>query len=187
MTRLRLPLTTLRMTGRPRADHSLRIVELRRGDTATVLAVFQGLSARSRFLRFHTGQPVLPGRMLRRLADTEPLRHVVHVALVGDRPVGLARWIRFPGHRSPTAEIAVEVVDQAHGRGIGQALVGAAARSAARAGVQEFLAYVVPGNTAVLDWAAELGIPADPADPSALRVPVAALLPVDHTSSQRRH
>lgn len=164
---------------RPRPPlRRLRISELRSGDTATVLEIFQGLSPRSRFLRFHTGQPVLPLRMLRRLADTDPESHVAHVATIGGRPVGLARWIRFPD-LDRTAELAVEVVDDAHGFGIGQALVAEAARSAQRAGVQDFLAYVVPGNRAVLSWARGRGAFGDNADDSLLRLPVAALVPAE--------
>jgi GNAT superfamily N-acetyltransferase len=154
----------------------LRIAELRSGDTATVLAIFQGMSAHSRFQRFHTGQPVLSHRMLRRLVDVDPERHVAHVALVGNRPVGLVRWIRLQD-RARTAELALEVVDDAHGHGIGRALVGVAARSAHQAGVQDFMAYVAPGNRAVLEWARGRGAVADLADDAVLRRPVVSLLP----------
>jgi len=154
----------------------LRIAELESGDTATVLAVFEGLSAHSRYLRFQTGVPTLPMRSLRRLADVQSGRHVVHVASLRGRPVGLARWIRFPGDQS-LAEIAVEVVDDVQGRGIGRALVGHAARSARAAGVENFLAYIAVGNRLVRDWARGLGAVAERDDVGALRLPVAPLVP----------
>ena len=154
----------------------LRITELRGGDTATVLEIFKGLSPRSRFLRFHTGQPQLSRRMLRRLTDIEQDRHVAHVALLGPRPVGLVRWIRFPA-ATDTAELAVEVVDDAHGHGIGRALIGVAAQSAQRAGVRDFTAFVAPGNHAILQWARGRGAVTDPDDSDVLHLPVAALLP----------
>ena len=158
-------------------NHSqrLRITELLPGDTATVLAVFEGMSAHSRYLRFQTGAPFLPNRTLRWLADVQSGRHVVHVAFLRDRPVGLVRWIRFP-NEPPLAEIAVEVVDEVQGRGIGRTLVGHAARSALAAGIDDFLAYVAVGNRLVRDWARELGAVAEPDDAGALRLPVAPLV-----------
>ena len=158
----------------PRRLSGLRIDELAAGDTATVQAVFEGLSAHSRYLRFHTGVPILPSSTLRRLADVQSARHVVHVAWLKGRPVGLARWIRFPGD-TLLAEIAVEVVDEAQGRGIGRALVGHAARSALAVGVEDFLAYVAVGNRVVRDWARALGAVAEPDDAGAMRLPVAVV------------
>lgn len=166
-------LLRLRVLPMPRR---LRITDLRPGDTATVLEVFNGLSQQSRYLRFHTGQPALAPRLMRRLTAVDPHSHVAHIALLDGRPVGLVRWIRFPGE--PTAaDLAVEVVDDVHGLGVGRALVRRAAVSADAAGIVDFLAYVADGNTSVRDWAVARGAVCDPQDSSALRLPITALIP----------
>ena len=59
-------------------------------------AVFQGLSAKSRQLRYHTPVSVLRPAMLRHLTDVDPGRHVAVVATFGGRPVGIGRWLRDP-------------------------------------------------------------------------------------------
>ena len=74
-------------------------------------AVFQGLSAKSRQLRYHTPVSVLRPAMLRHLTDVDPGRHVAVVATFGGRPVGIGRWLRDP-LRPTEAELAVEVIDR---------------------------------------------------------------------------
>ena len=162
-----------RVLPRPRR---LRITDLEPGDTATVLEIFNGMSETSRFRRFHTGQPAMAPRMMRRLADVDPGCHVAHVALLDGRPVGLVRWIRFPG-QPDVADLAVEVVDDAHGRGVGRALVRRAAASASAAGITDFLADIAVSNRSVREWATARGAVSDSEDDSAMRLPVTALIP----------
>ena len=160
----------------PLGPRRLRITDLERGDTATVLEIFNGMSETSRFRRFHTGQPAMAPRMMRRLADIDPGCHVAHIALLDGRPVGLVRWIRFPG-QPDVADLALEVIDDAHGRGVGRALVRRAAASASAAGITDFLAYIAVGNRSVRDWATARGAVTDPEDDAAMRLPVTALIP----------
>jgi L-amino acid N-acyltransferase YncA len=128
-------------TPRARVD----VVDLRPGDTSAVRAVFDGLSETSRMLRFHGGTPTLSAAALRTLSAVDPDRHVVHVAQADGQPVGLVRWIRH-ADRPEVAEVAIEVVDAHHRRGIGRTLLRAASESARRAGVRVFLAYVSGEN-----------------------------------------
>jgi GNAT superfamily N-acetyltransferase len=145
---------------------------LRRGETAVVQAVFDGLSPRSRFLRFHTGLPRLSSAMLRRLGDVREGEHTAYVAEVAGQPVGLVRWLRMP--TEPTAaDVAVEVVDAHHRLGIGLLLIEAAARSAWEAGIREFAADVSGDNHPVRRWLVHLGLRADPVDHHHFRIPVA--------------
>lgn len=154
---------------------SLLIRPLAAGDPAPVQAVFAGLSPRSRWLRYHTPLESLRPAMLRHLTALAPDHHVAVLATVGDRPAGIARWIR-DGHPSgQQAEIAVEVVDRFQDRGIGTALLRAAARSAQDAGVQTFVGHVLPENRPARSWARALGARPDPEDPDTLRVSVSAL------------
>jgi GNAT superfamily N-acetyltransferase len=152
---------------------------LRAGDTATVHRVFEQLSARSAFLRFHTGLPRLPPAMATRLAAVAPGRHEVLVAVHEGRPVGLARWIR--DSRDPCAvEVAVEVADALQGRGIGGRLLRAALASASAAGATVLLAHVHPENGPVVGWLTRIGAerPVGPDEPFRLSIPVAGADPV---------
>ena len=108
------------------------------------------------------------------LLDVEPGRHEVIGATQRRRPVGIARWIR--DRRDPgRAELAVEVVDAAQGRGIGRALITAAARSARKAGIDEFDRYPHPANPWLTDWLTTLGGRPDGEEPGAWRVSVDGL------------
>lgn len=163
-------------TARPRTnDRRLQITDLRAGDTATVRRVFDGLSGRSRYLRFHAGRATLPIRMQRGLADIQPDQHVAHVAVLAGRPVGLVRWIRFPDDRRD-AELAVEVIDAAQRSGIGRELIRRAARSAVAAGIEHFVGYLSPGNSELRARAISHGGVVDPDDRSLVRLQVGTLL-----------
>lgn len=150
---------------------TLRITDLAAGDTETVAEVFTGLSDDSRYLRFRTGYHHLPNGTLRLLADVHPGHHVVHVARVGDRPVGLIRWVRL-ADRPQAAELAVEVIDVLQGRGIGTALFEAAVRSADAAGIDELVFFVASDNTAMTGWLRLLGATHAPDDPDERRLPM---------------
>ena len=112
-------------------------------------AVFQGLSAKSRQLRYHTPVSVLRPAMLRHLTDVDPGRHVAVVATFGGRPVGIGRWLRDP-LRPTEAELA---------------------------GVDTLVAHIDSANTAARGWARALGAAPHPDDPEQVRIAAAALAP----------
>jgi GNAT superfamily N-acetyltransferase len=121
-------------------------------------AVFAGLSARSRLLRFHAPVPRLTAAMRRRLADVDGQRHVAVVALAagadgGPQPVGVARAI---GSGSGTADVAVAVVDAWQRRGLGRRLLTAVAAAAEGAGYTHLRGSVLPENTGMLGLARRL-------------------------------
>jgi ribosomal protein S18 acetylase RimI-like enzyme len=116
---------------------------LRDGDTATVLAVFERLGAESRRLRFGAAKTHLSQPELALLARVDAEHHVLVAYADGDpRPAGLARLVR----NGDAAEVAFEVVDAQHGRGIGAALADALAADARAAGITEFRATVAGDN-----------------------------------------
>ena len=121
------------------------------GEDRVHLEVFAGLSARSRYQRYHTGIPRLTPAMTRQLAAVDGVRHVALVAesTGGCMPeaVGLARYLVVgPG----VADLAVEVVDAWQGRGVGRLLVGALSGHARARGVDRFVGEVVGDNVAAL-------------------------------------
>ncbi|MGZ3143334.1 N-acetyltransferase family protein [Lentzea chajnantorensis] len=126
----------------------MRVTELDRTTApAAVDAVFAGLSARSRFQRFHSPTPRLTAAARRVLVDVDGTRHAAVCARVGDDPIGIARVIRT-GERG--AEIAVAVVDRWQRRGAGRRLLEALTEVAARLGFAELHGDVLPGNHAML-------------------------------------
>jgi ribosomal protein S18 acetylase RimI-like enzyme len=116
---------------------------LRDGDTATVLAVFERLGAESRRRRFGAAKTHLSQPELAHLARVDAGHHVLVAYADGEpRPAGLARLVRD----GDAAEVAFEVVDAQHGRGIGAALAEALAADARAAGITEFRATVAGDN-----------------------------------------
>jgi ribosomal protein S18 acetylase RimI-like enzyme len=125
----------------------LLVRPLRRGDTATVVAVFERLGEESRRARFNGAKPRLGEQELRRLAAVGPRQHALVAWVDGDpRPVGIARLVRT-GH---SAEIAFAVADEYQQRGVGSALTAELIADAAVAGITEVTALVSSDNPAAL-------------------------------------
>jgi GNAT superfamily N-acetyltransferase len=121
---------------------------LRRDEGAVLDTVFASLSPRSRYLRFHSPVGHLGPPIRRALLAVDGWDHVALVALSGrGEPVGIARLIR-DRLRPDEAEVAFEVVDAWHRRGVGRLLLTALTEQAERVGVQRVLARVLPENTA---------------------------------------
>ena len=134
-----------------------------RGETAPLLGVFHGMSAHSRGLRYLNGLPDLPPRMLSLLTDVGGDRHVAWLASLEDEPVGIARYVRLSG--CPTAaELALEVVDRLHGRGLGTVLLDTITTVAAARGIRQVHGTLAPSNTASRRLLARLGAATRPVD-----------------------
>jgi GNAT superfamily N-acetyltransferase len=136
----------------------LRIRPMRAGDRALILEAFARLSNRSRYLRFFTPLHDLSEPMLTALtlADAD---HVARIALAceGDHEAlaGVARYVRLPepGH----AELALTVVDDYQGRGIGHLLLDALVLEALEAGVTCFEGEILGENLAIRAVLADVG------------------------------
>lgn len=151
-------------------DTSLPIVvtPLRPREPHPLLAVHAGLSPRSRLLRYHAPTPRLTASMLRRLTDLRPGQHEAYAAWHGHRALGIVRWTRV-GHDQ--AELAVEVVDSEHCRGVGRQLVRHATRSAHRAGIRRLVVDVHADNRPVRAWLHRMGAEPHPSEPGRYVVP----------------
>jgi GNAT superfamily N-acetyltransferase len=119
---------------------------LRHGERRPVLDVFEGLSERSRRLRFLGSKPRLLERDLAQLADVGRCGREAVAAIDREtgRTVGIARFVRDAG--APEAEIAFEVVDDWQGRGLGRRLLTALREQALADGVLRFRALIAHGN-----------------------------------------
>lgn len=122
---------------------SVSLRPLRRGEAEPVQAVFDSMSADARAQRYLTGMPRLPASWLEALADVDGDHHVAWLAAVGNRPVGIARYVVVAPE---VVEIALEVADDYHGLGIGTLLVDALTTTAVARGIRRVRATVLPEN-----------------------------------------
>jgi GNAT superfamily N-acetyltransferase len=132
------------------------VAPLVRGDVRTLQRVFDGLSPRSRQMRFLAGLPYLAPALADKLADVDHEVHGCWVARLGDEPVGTGRYIRTAGDPA-VAEIALEVVDAHQGHGLGRLLLAVVGAAAADAGVTSLLWLMDEANRPVRRLAAPLG------------------------------
>ena len=138
-------------------------------DAATEQAFVMGLSAASRYRRFHVGLRMLPPTLLQQLTEVD---HRAHVALVaqpetdGSAPgdpgiVADARYVRTGDGR---AEFALAVADDWQHQGLGRALLQQLARHAARQGLHTLLGDVLADNLPMARLLQAMGCELQPRD-----------------------
>jgi GNAT superfamily N-acetyltransferase len=125
--------------------------EVRSADAALLADGFARLSAHSRQLRFLTGKSSLTPSELRYFTVIDHHDHeaIGAVSAVDGRGVGVARFIRSSNDHE-AAEVAVTVVDDWQGRGLGTALVSRLADRARQEGICRFTALVAADKEAVV-------------------------------------
>ena len=162
-------------------------LQLRLGTSADrdeLAAGFARLSPESRVARFFTGMPRLSELFLDHLVDVDESRHVAIVAQDMSRMsdvdgqskglgVGVARYI-VSNTDETRAELAVAVIDEYHGRGIGHLLLDALIDHAVGNGITTGTATVLSDNTKMLRLLASMGATPrrDPDDRTILTVEI---------------
>ncbi len=111
---------------------------------------FTRLSATSRWMRFLTAKKELSPAELRYFTDLDHHDHEALGALDhdGGRGVGIARYIRHADDPH-AADIAVTIVDDWQGRGLGTELLARLSDRARQEGIHRFTALVAAENAAV--------------------------------------
>ena len=130
-----------------------------RGSDAPLLADgFARLSARSRQQRFLSPKHSLSAAELRFLTEVDHHDHEAIGALnpADGRGVGIARYIRAPDDPQ-AAEIAVTVVDDWQGRGLGTELLAQLSGRARQEGICRFTATIAYGNAAMATLLQNMG------------------------------
>jgi len=117
-------------------------------DVEALQAFFAGLSERSLYLRFH-GLRRVDRALVEHFVEPDWRDRGVLVGVAGqERIVAVAEFMRL--RDETTAEVAFAVADELQGRGIGMRLLEQLAARAAAAGIERFVAEVLPENTAML-------------------------------------
>ncbi|GIJ71505.1 bifunctional acetate--CoA ligase family protein/GNAT family N-acetyltransferase [Virgisporangium ochraceum] len=124
----------------------VRIRPVTPADTDPLLALHERASDRSRYLRFFSGAPSLPGEV-ERLVRAADGKHLALLAEDGGRAIGVASYeVTDADH----AEFAVLVDDARQGEGVGTLLLEQLAAEARRHGITELVGEVLPTNSMML-------------------------------------
>ncbi|MEW6273047.1 MAG: GNAT family N-acetyltransferase [Thermodesulfobacteriota bacterium] len=124
---------------------------MQRSDRGKLLAGFERFSRESRYRRFFTATPKLTDGMLERLFDVDGHDRValgaelLRLGFLPGAGVGIARFTR--DQADPTvAEMAIAIVDDLQGCGLGTVLLRELAAAAREQGIERFTAWVQPDN-----------------------------------------
>ena len=137
---------------------TLTIRPISADDKQQLIEGFERLSERSRYRRFLSGHRRLSETELRYLTEVD---HHDHEALVAIDPetsegVGVARFVRSSTNPD-AAELAVAIIDDWQGQGVGSRLVAALADRAREEGITSFTALVLADNEMMLKLLNDLG------------------------------
>jgi GNAT superfamily N-acetyltransferase len=155
------PTRELIAVGAPVALRDGSVVRLRQGhrtDRELLRRGFDRLSAEGRYRRFLTATPALTDDMIRYLTEID---HHDHEAIIATEQesgegVGVARYVRNP-RRPDTAEVAVTVIDEWQGRGLGTLLLEALGERARAEGIRRFTAMMLASNQQMMEVLEALG------------------------------
>ncbi len=134
------------------------IRRLRDSDSELLLRGFRRLSPESRYRRFLAPTPDLSERTVRYLVEIDHRNHEALIAVDEqcNEGVGVARYVRDPA-RPDAAEVAVTVVDDWQGRGLGTLLLEAITMRAREEGIDTFTALMLVENRQMMDLLQRLG------------------------------
>jgi len=136
-------------------------IRLRQGhssDKQLLLRGFERLSPESRYRRFLAATPELREGTVRYLTEIDHHDHEAIIALderTGEG-IGVARYVRDP-QRPGVAEVAVTVIDDWQGRGLGTLLLEVLSARAREEGITTFTALMLATNQEMMDLFEALG------------------------------
>jgi GNAT superfamily N-acetyltransferase len=143
-----------------RDGQRIRVRPVRPSDKAAIQAGLERMSPQSRYRRFFSAVDRLSPAQLAYFTELDYVDHFAWVALAMDEPgepgVGVARYIR--DRDDPTAaHVAVAVVDDWQGRGVGTILLEGLALVASQHGIERFVGEVLAENAPMLKLTRDVG------------------------------
>jgi RimJ/RimL family protein N-acetyltransferase len=141
-----------------RSGDVVRLRQVRAGDAASLARAYANLGEQSRYRRFFTVMPELPGTTLKAAAEVDHENHeaLVAVPLLSSEIVGECRFIRR-ADQPDSADAGVTVVDAWQGRGLGSALLTRLSERALELGIAYFTAEILAENRTMLALLPSLG------------------------------
>jgi acetyltransferase len=127
-------------------------------DGPLLLDLFNSLSPRSIYFRFFSPLKSLTQEMLDRFTQIDPNREIALVATKDEmegKIIGVCRM--YIEHNGESAEIAVVVGDDWHGKGVGGKLLERCVSMATARRVKTIWGLVLPENTTMLSLARKMG------------------------------
>ena len=120
-------------------------------DKPLIAASFERLGEESRYRRFFTSKKELSAAELDYLVDVDHRDHeaIIAVDRLSGEAVGVARYVRS-NDDAEVAELAVTVIDDWQGRGLGRALLTRLTDRARQEGMRRFSAVVLGQNREAL-------------------------------------
>lgn len=155
-------------------------VRIRQGhssDKGLLLRGFERLGPESRYRRFLAPMPDLNEGMVRYLTEIDHHDHEAMIALDEEtgEGIGVARYVR-DAERRDVAEVAVTVIDDWQGRGLGTLLLEMIGARAREEGITTFTALMLATNQEMIDLLGRLD-PVRVVDREPGRVEVEAPIP----------
>lgn len=125
-------------------------------DKALLADGFARLSERARYLRFLAPADRLTPAQLAYLSEVDHHDHVAWGALDGESTVGVGRFVRYTDNGT-AADLALTVLDEYQGRGVGRLLIEVLGISARARGIAELHFDVLAENRPMLALLASVG------------------------------
>ncbi len=142
---------------------TIQVRAIRPDDRKRLLELFNRLTRRTIYFRFHEPKAELSSEELTQYTELDFDNRVALVAVIGsgdaEKIVGVGRYLRIPDADPPCAHVAFAVEDVYQGRGIGSGLLKHLARIGKASGVSVFEGRILPGNSHFLAFLEKSGFP----------------------------
>ena len=165
-----MPAKNLESTGTTLDGTPIALRPIRPEDEPVLQDLFAHMSREDLRLRFFVPVRELSHALAARLSHLDYSREMALVAQHDGMTLGVSRYSADPGRRS--AEFAVAVRSDWHGRGVGQLLLVRLIEVAQQSGISELVGLVLHENKPMLSMCRKFGfsIASEPNDATVLRV-----------------